>query len=315
MSLTPPVKDAEMDASQDAAPKVPHHPLRRVNVLVNPASGSVGSRAIPDLTAILAEYEIEAEIVSLADGDFATQIDRAFEGDPDAIFVLAGDGTAGTVADRAGAQGPLIATLPGGTMNMLPRALYGTADWKAALRLALEEGEPIPIAGGKIEGKSFFCAAILGSPALWAPAREAIRAGKIKRAWQYSRRAWRRAFSGRLRYALDGSPRRKTEALMLISPMISAAMEEPVGLEAAAMDPNDTGQAFRLAVTALFSDWRRDESVRTQPARRIECWGRSKIPAVVDGEPLLVGHETRIDFVPRAFMALAPRPPAKEDSV
>ncbi len=306
------------DHASDAIPLptlTPHVALRRISVLVNPLSGSVGSKAVEDLRTLLADYDLEADIVSLADGDFGTQVDRAFEGKPDAIFVLAGDGTAGTVASRAGPKGPLVAPLPGGTMNMLPKALYGTADWKLALKKALEEGDVMNVAGGIVQGQAFFCAAILGSPALWAPAREAIRTGKIKKAWQYARRALRRAFSGRLRYSLDGSPRRKTEALVLISPMISAAMDEPVGLEAAAMDPNDTSQAFRLAATALFSDWRKDESVTTRPARKIEAWGRSKIPAVIDGEPMLLPHETIVTFVPRAFRALAPRPPAAEDSV
>ena len=97
--------------------------------------------------------------------------------------------------------------------------------------------------------------------------------------------------------------------------MISRALDEPVGLEAAAMDPTDTSQAFRLAATALFSDWRTDASVTTKPARKIEVWGRSKIPAVIDGEPTLLPHETQIRFIPKAFLALAPNPPAAEDSV
>jgi len=293
----------------------PHVAIARVSVLVNPLSGSVGPKAVGELEAILADYPLESEVVSLSDGSFDEQVDKVFAAKSDVIFVLAGDGTAGTVASRAGPKGPLVAPLPGGTMNMLPKALYGTADWKLALRKALEEGAPLPVAGGRVEGQAFFCAAILGSPALWAPAREAMRTGKIKKAWQYGRRAFRRAFSGRLRYSLDGSERKKTEALVLISPMISAAMDEPVGLEAAAMDPIDHGQAFRLAATALFSDWRRDPSVSTRPARRIEAWGRSKIPAVVDGEPMLLDHETVIDFIPKAFMALAPLPPSGEDSV
>lgn len=285
----------------------PHVAIRRISVLVNPLSGSVGPRAVGELEAILAEYPLAFKVVSLEDGGFDTQVEKAFAGAPDVIFVLAGDGTAGTVASRAGPGGPLVAPLPGGTMNMLPKALYGTTDWKLALRQALEAGAPRPVAGGTVEGQAFFCAAILGSPALWAPAREAMRTGKLRKAWLYGRRALRRAFSGRLRYSLDGSDRRKTEALVLISPMISAAMDEPVGLEAAAMDPSDTSQAFRLAANALFSDWRLDPSVSTRPARRIEAWGRSKIPAVVDGEPMLLPHETVITFIPKAFMALAPR--------
>lgn len=97
--------------------------------------------------------------------------------------------------------------------------------------------------------------------------------------------------------------------------MISKALDEPVGLEAAAMDPNDTTQAFRLAATALFSDWRQDPSVSTKPAKKIQAWGRSKIPAVIDGEPTQLHHDTVITFIPRAFMALAPIPAAGEDSV
>lgn len=81
------------------------------------------------------------------------------------------------------------------------------------------------------------------------------------------------------------------------------------------MDPHDTGQAFRLAATALFSDWRSDASVTTRPARRIEVRSRSKIPAVIDGEPVQLSAETVVHFTPRAFRALAPLPPAAEDSV
>jgi diacylglycerol kinase family enzyme len=45
---------------------------------------------------------------------------------PDAVLVLAGDGTARAAAEMAGPDGPLIAPLPGGTMNMLPRASMAT---------------------------------------------------------------------------------------------------------------------------------------------------------------------------------------------
>lgn len=292
-----------------------HVEIRRVVVLVNPLSGSTGPRAAAEAEAIMADYPCEAEIVSLEGSRMDAQIDEALASNPDVLFVLAGDGTARSVASRAGPKGPLIAPLPGGTMNMLPKALYGTADWKIALRAALENGSPQCVSGGVVEGEYFYCAAILGSPALWAPAREAMRTGKVSLAWAYARRAFKRAFSGRLRFSLDGGDKSKTEALVLISPMISRALDEPVGLEAAAMDPSDTGQAFRLAATALFSDWRQDASVTTRPAKKIDVWARSKIPAVIDGEPTLLPHETKIVFIAKAFQALAPEPPAAEDSV
>lgn len=306
------------DVAAASAPKeilTPHAPLKRVIMLVNPLSGSVGARATEEAEAILADYDLNANVVVLEGGDFDKTIDGAFDENPDVIFVLAGDGTARSVASRARPDGPMIAPLPGGTMNMLPRALYGTADWKTALRRALEEGEPQFVSGGEVQGEYFYCAAILGSPALWAPAREAMRIGKVRLAWQYGRRALKRAFTGRLRFTLDDADRRRAEALVLISPMISRAMDEPVGLEAAAMDPSDASQAFRLAATALFSDWRHDPSVSTKPAKRIQVRARSKIPAVIDGEPILLKPEVTVRFTPKAFRALTPKPPAAEDSV
>jgi len=308
----------EPDAEAGPAPKgalTPHTPLRRAVMLVNPLSGSVGSRALGEAEGILADYDLDAEVVVLDGEGFEAAIDQAFASKPDVIFVLAGDGTARSVASRAKPDGAMIAPLPGGTMNMLPKALYGTADWKQALRRALEEGEPQYVSGGEVQGEYFYCAAILGSPALWAPAREAMRTGKLRLAWQYGRRALKRAFTGRLRFSLDGGDRRRAEALVLISPMISKAMEEPVGLEAAAMDPSDASQAFRLAANALFSDWRHDPAVSTRPARRIEVRARSRIPAVIDGEPLLLKPDAVVRFAPKAFRALTPRPPAAEDSV
>ncbi|WP_292227802.1 diacylglycerol kinase family protein [Brevundimonas sp.] len=303
-------------ASADDRPVLtPHVALKRVVMLVNPLSGSVGPRAADEAEAILADYDLDATVLTLDGSNFEQSIADAFAAKPDAILVLAGDGTARSVATKAKPDGPMIAPLPGGTMNMLPKALYGTADWKAALKLALEEGASQPVSGGEVQGEYFYCAAILGSPALWAPAREAIRTGKVKLAVQYARRALKRAFSGRLRFKLDGGEKRRTEALVLISPMISKAMEAPIGLEAAAMDPSDTSQAFRLAATALFSDWRHDPAVSTRPAKLIEVRARSKIPAVIDGEPILLKSDAVIRFIPKAFKALAPLPPATEGSI
>ena len=82
---------------------------------------------------MLAEYPLEAQVVTLEGARIPDQIAEAFAADPDVLFILAGDGTARSVASKAKPDGPMIAPLPGGTMNMLPKALYGTADWKLAL--------------------------------------------------------------------------------------------------------------------------------------------------------------------------------------
>jgi diacylglycerol kinase family enzyme len=310
---------ASPDAAVEPRPLTPHLELSRVIMLVNPLSGSVGPRAAAEAEAILAKYPCDASVVSLEGGQFDQQIQDALDAGPDVLFVLAGDGTAGTIASRAGPDGPLVAPLPGGTMNMLPRALYGTADWKLALRRALEEGAPQCVAGGEVSDgeitQAFYCAAIMGSPALWAPAREAMRTGKLKLAWLYARRAFKRAFSGRLRFSLDKRPERRAEALVLISPMISRAMDENTGLEAAAMNPSDAMEAFRLAAHAVMDDWRQDPAVTTRATQNVAIRARSRIPAVIDGEPVLLRHHAKVRFIRKAFQALAPVPPAAEDAV
>lgn len=304
VSLAGPVVEAE----PTLRPLTPNVAIRRVVVLVNPLSGSVGPRAAAEAEAIMAEYPCESQVVELAGETMDAQITAALSSTPDVLFVLAGDGTARAVASRAGPHGPLVAPLPGGTMNMLPKALYGTTDWKAALRAALESGAARSVSGGGVEGQAFYCAGIFGSPALWAPAREAMRTGKLGLAWTYGRRALRRAFSGKIRVELDGGKARRSEALALISPLISRAMDGHIGLEAAAMNPADAAEVFRLAANALFSDWRHDPSVITQPARTIRIRARSRIPAVLDGEPVLLPHDTTVHFIARAFQALAPEP-------
>lgn len=299
-----------IEETSTARPLTSAVPLRSIVVLVNPLSGGVGDGALEAVGDILADYNVQATVIALDADNFDARIDEAFEAKADALFVLAGDGTAGTIAARAGPDGPLIAPLPGGTMNMLPKALYGTADWKKALRNALESGIEVPVAGGRvvdrIESRPFYCAAILGAPALWAPAREAVRVGRLRLAWLHGQRALKRAFTGRLRYTLVGESPGRAEALVLISPTISRAMDGPTGLEAAAMNTRGAVDAFRLAAHALFDDWRRDSSVRTRPTRYVTVSARSRIPAVIDGEPTLLDAEAEVVFDAVAFRALAP---------
>lgn len=324
-TLTPASDDTAAPEGTPVAPAdgakslTPHLSLNRVIMLVNPLSGGVGSRAAEEAAAILSDYACETSVVTLETGRFDEQIQAALDACPDVLFVLAGDGTAGSIASRAGPDGPLVAPLPGGTMNMLPKALYGTGDWKAALKVALEEGAPQCVAGGEVSDgvttQAFYCAAIFGSPALWAPAREAVRVGKLRLAWIYGRRALKRAFSGRMRFSLDGRADRRAEALVLISPMISRVMEEDTGLEAAAMNPADAVEAFRLAAHAVIDDWRQDPAVTTRATQKVTMRARSRIPAVIDGEPMLLRHEARVRFIREAFRAFAPIPPAAEDSV
>jgi diacylglycerol kinase family enzyme len=276
-------------------------------VVANVASGSVGPGAPEQLADVLAEYGIGANIRTPDARGIAHCLQGAVDAAPDLLIILAGDGTARAAAELCGPQGPTIVPLPGGTMNMLPHAVYGVRSWPDALRLALEKGQERVLGGGQVEGHRFLCGAILGSPALWAPAREAVREGHLKLAWLRARRAIDRAFTGRLRFALDGGPRDKAEAVILMCPVASKAMsdDEPA-LEAAAIHIRNAGEVLRLGLHAVVSDWRSDSAVEAQPCEAARIWSAQAIPAVLDGETVRLKSVTEVRYVPAICRVLAP---------
>lgn len=283
--------------------------IQRVEVVVNPLSGSAGPDAAAEAERTLAEHGIAGSVHAPGEDGLESCIRAALDNEPDLLAVVAGDGTARAAAEMAGPEGPLVAPLPGGTMNMLPGALYGQLDWKAAFAEILSEGEVRGVSGGELEGRRFYVAAILGSPALWAQAREAAREGKITQALLRARRALRRAFSGRVRYALDGKPRAKTEALVLMTPLVSNAMDPDEGwLEAAALDPANALEILRLGFHAARGDWRADPAVMVGRCKTGRAWASSHIPAVLDGEPARLNPVAEFRFLPVAFNALVPIP-------
>ena len=285
--------------------------IRRVELVANIASGSVGSQAPDEARAILERLGVRARVQSSDGSALEACLKRAVDAGPDLVAILAGDGTARGAIELCGPGGPLVAPLPGGTMNMLPHAIYGRVSWQAALEAALTFGVSRTIGGGEVDGRTFLVAAILGAPALWAPAREAARRGDLRAAWRRGHLAWRRAFAGRLRFSLDGGPRGKAEAVSFICPLTSKALDDDAQvLEADVLTPSGAAEAFSLAFNAMMGDWRRDPSVEAFPCRQARLWGSSGLPAVLDGEPLRLGSAVSVRWRPAVARVLAPPPEA-----
>lgn len=281
--------------------------IRRVEAVLNPASGGVGPEAKAQMEQMLAAAGLEARIVEPNPADLMTALRRAVDASPDLLIVLAGDGTARAAAELCGPEGPVLAPLPGGTMNMLPYAVFGETSWPDALTAALTRGQPRVLGAGEVEGRMFLVAAILGSPALWAPAREAARQRRLKLAALHARRALSRAFTGRLRYSLDSGGKGKAEAMIFMCPLASRAMaDDAPALEAAGVSPAGAGEAVRLGINAALGDWRRDPSVEVEACRKARVWSSGRIPAVLDGEPVRLNAITDVTFKPAAVRILAP---------
>jgi diacylglycerol kinase family enzyme len=280
--------------------------LKTVEVVANVASGSVGRTAPAEAQAILTAAGVTHQVWSPEPHDIISCLSAAIARKPDLLVVLAGDGTARAAAELSGPNGPLIAPLPGGTMNMLPHAVYGIRPWQAALKLALEQGYEQPIGGGVVEGNSFLVAGIFGSPALWAPAREAARFGQPRLAWLRARRAMRRTFHGRLRFILDDREREKAEALIFMCPLTSRAMKnDEMALEAAALDVHGAGDLIRLGLHAVTGDWRDTPGVEVTHCQKARVWAAHGIPAILDGETVQLKTLAEVRYVARLARILA----------
>ena len=298
-------------ATAKAAP-TRHVTIRRVAAVVNPASGGVEAAAADALKAVLDQFGLDSRVSVPEPNQIEDAVRAAVESAPDLVIVLAGDGTANRAAELCGPGGPLVAPLPGGTMNMLPRALYGNQAWPDILAAALNHSAERWVSGGEVDGHRFYCAAILGSPALLALAREAVRSGKLARAWRHATTALKRAFLTRLRFQGDGGTPRRAVALGLICPLVSRTCEEERALEAAILDVHDAMEVFRLGLRNMLGDWRGDPAVTVESCVRGRVWARSPIPGLFDGELRRLRRSAEIRFTPRAFRALAPGPHSGE---
>lgn len=192
-------------------------------------------------------------------------------------------------------------------MNMLPKALYGTADWPSALKATLAAPEIKIVSGGDAEGHRFYCAAIFGAPSLWADAREAVREGDLVEAAKRAVTATRRSLSDAIDYefgAMNGS----ADAVAVICPLISQAMDgHEAALEAVAVDPGTAAGLFGLAFHAAFDGWRNDSSVTRAKVKCVDVLAHGEIPAILDGEKVQIERHAKITFLPTAFRAIVPQ--------
>jgi diacylglycerol kinase family enzyme len=279
----------------------------RIRAVLNTGSGSVNAAAPARMAQIFAEAGLEqVEMVVAGPQDIESALASAME-EADVVVVLGGDGTIRTAAHGCGSCGKLLVPLPGGTMNMLPRALYGVRTWPKVLSAVLARPRVQVVSGGKIGKESFYCAAILGAPSLWADAREAVRHGHLIEA--VKRSAVALEHSGEpLTYDFGDGAEGHAEALAVICPLVSRALgDNAPALEVAALEPATATGVFSLAYHAVFDDWRRDPSVSLARVKRIDVSAEGRLPAILDGEKVRLGRAARVMFQPMAFRALVPQ--------
>jgi diacylglycerol kinase family enzyme len=279
----------------------------KIAVAANAASGRCDAAGGEAVRAALAQEGLRPAAVWCGPGDaLEGGLDQLLSAPPDLLIVLGGDGTIRTAAERCGRDGPLLLPLPGGTMNLVPRALYGPRGWRAVLKAVLARPSVRPLDGAKVQGRTFFAAGIFGGPSLLAEAREAVRDGDLALAIRQGLRAMRTALDRELICLLDGRGQAKGEAAAVLCPaMLGDSPGSVRELEAAVFDLDGPVDALRLVLAAAFRDWRADPNVCCARTPRLEILGSEAVPGLLDGERFTFPPPLQIELAPAAVRVLA----------
>jgi diacylglycerol kinase family enzyme len=89
-------------------------------------------------------------------------------------------------------------------------------------------------------------------------------------------------------------------------PLTSRALNnDEAALEAAALDLNGALDAFRLGVYALRGDWREAPGVVTERCGVARIWAAQAIPAILDGESVMLKTLSDVRYAARLARILA----------
>lgn len=290
--------------------------------VVNRNSGYVMARS-PAFVRAMLENATRGELglLRMVEGaEIGRAIEEAFASKPRAVIILGGDGTARTAAEHAYSSGVPVIPLPGGTMNLLPRRLYGEGDPVECLHRALA-GEPRLLDAGEAGGRLFFLQGLFGVAPNIARAREAVRGlnslEDVPGAVASAGKALRSMFGHEgLRYRIDGGPERRTAETLVVSigsldrVMNPAAPVEERDFEIISVRIHDIGEFLRLGFKALTHNWRDDPGIEVVRTARLDVRLSEDDPcAVLDGEPVTLPVNVTVRYLRDAVPVIAPAEP------
>src|SRR5882724_1575429 len=279
---------------------------RKVGAIINTSSGGCNSESEAEMLDILKDAGVTNYKTWCGESD---QIKRAFAEaathKPNMLVVLGGDGTIRTAAEACTGTGTYLLPLPGGTLNMLPRALYGDAPWQNALKDTLADPAIKVLSGGRVGEELFFVAAVVGAPGLWMEAREAMREGDILDALHKGGIAFEAMFDTTIQYFISPEVSGEAEVVTVICPLVSGQMSDSEQtLEAVAIAVANAAEVLGLATAAAFGKWRENKRVTLSKTQRVAVQSSGDIPLFLDGEKVKVGNIAEITFVPKAVSVI-----------
>ena len=288
--------------------------FKKPSLIVNIAAGSA-SDITQEACALFERFGYPKPIIHLCEPSQLSDALEAIHTDAtDLLIIYGGDGTckAGAIAARK-AGIPLI-PLPGGTMNMLPKAVYGLDDWAAALELALSQAAPHWQAAGFFNENIFLCGAILGDPITMAEARESLREGDVIEAVKQLPEIMSAISHGEeFEFKVDGRVfETDANGLQIYCPFMTSGATKDDAFEIASVPHLSVSELIGIGGQAIAQDWRDSAHIKTALARKIEILGQGAFDILLDGEPERVSCPLTIKIEPKGVLVMAPKRKAEE---
>ena len=260
--------------------------MERLWFVTNPNSGSSGAAKAEAIEAACVEGGLRfVGRTGFPDEALPTieQLDRA---GADTVMLFAGDGTINAAACALADWGGAILILPGGTMNLLAKALHGDADPAAIVGAAHRNDRRIALSYVEAGEHRALVGLIVGPAASWYRAREHVRDGRLGKVLPAIRAAWRRTFGRGIK--LSGAP---GFPLRVQGAYVHA---EGGQLAVAAVDARDVRSIADLGWNWVTGDWVAARAVTEIRTAELHIAERRPVLALFDGEPEWLEPGTRI---------------------
>ena len=300
--------------------------LRKPIVLINLSSSSSGD-ITAQLTGLFERYNYDPPTVFTGESsDMESMMASMRDAGGDILVAYGGDGTSAAVASIAREQGVPFVSLPGGTMNMLMKGLYGSADWQTCLLRALACARPRPMAAGVVsdsrgERGRFMVGCMFGKPTEMNEAREELRDGNVADAVTGAIEAMRETGKASpLHFAAGdaGFGREGFDLVNVTCPFMDANATDPGTFDVTVFETVTGGSAVSLGLAALLGNLRQSETVDTFATASFRLRADWPIVGLLDGEPHEFEGEVRVQLDPQSGLVLAPQPglaPAQDEGL
>lgn len=254
--------------------------------ITNPSSGSATREKCDAIEAVFEERGLKLvgrtgfPDERLPDGE---ALDAA---GADTVVLFAGDGTINAALCKLADWHGDFLILPGGTMNLLARALHDSLDPGEIIHAAHQGHARIALPFAEAGPHRAFVGLIIGPAAQWFRAREAVRKRRFLAFFRAMRHAWGRTFGKGVRVSGSVRLRRRYQAV-LVKP-------DARGLDVAGIDARDWRSIAELGWSWVSGEWVNAAAVTHALSRHLVIEGRRPVLALFDGEPERLEPGTRV---------------------